>query len=108
MIFSLFSILLCLWNHNNFDNQFLINFFRLKSKDAIESRAILNSSVLIPTKFCNIKEYILEMIPALSKTRCCQRNRNQLAMEKARQALHKEVNIIKIVRQLRYLKLAYR
>ena len=37
----LFSIMLSIWNHNNFDNHLLINFFKLKSNSAsiVENKA---------------------------------------------------------------------
>ena len=51
---------------------------------------------------------MLELIPVSTKVSCCRRNSKHAAIEKARQALSKEVNIIEIIRVLRYLKQAMR
>ena len=67
-----------------------------------------NDQNYAPKKICNIKEYFLEMIPIIMTVKCCRRNEKHAAIEKARKALNKEVNIINIIRILRYLKLAMR
>ena len=45
-------------------------------------------------------------MPVFLKVKCCRRNKKHAAIEKARLALNKEVNIINIITTLRYLKLA--
>lgn len=85
VIMSGISIALAIWNYRNFEYHFLINFFRMKSSKTIENNSIKYSGEnFVPKKICNIHEYFLDRIPALSKVRGCRRNTRHAAIEKAR------------------------
>ena len=101
------SMILGIWNYKSFEYHFLTNFFKMKATKGNQNDDY-NYKNYAPKKICNIKEYFLELIPVIMCVKCCRRNKRHAAIEKARQALNKEVNIINIIRILRYLKLAMR
>ena len=104
------SFLIALWNYNNYEYHFLTNFFKKKALKTTANNKVHASVNSIenfePKHICNIQEYLLYLMPCLRKLSCCRYNSKQAALEKARQALNKEVNIIEIIKLLRYLKLA--
>ena len=104
------SVLIAIWNFNNYEYHFLTNFFKKKALKTTANNKVHASLDSIenfePKHICNIQEYLLHMMPCLRKLSCCRYNSKQAALEKARQALNKEVNIIEIIKLLRYLKLA--
>ena len=107
------SFLITIWNYKNFEYHFLTNFFKKKVTKTnkqlkVNSENKSNNENFASGKICNLKEYLLELIPSLTKVSCCRRNSKHAAIEKARIALNKEVNIIEIIRVLRYLKHAMR
>ena len=59
-----------------------------------------------PTRFCNIFEYLMDLLP--KKIICCNKNRSQRMIEKARQDMEQEINIVEIIKSRRYINEALR
>ena len=84
MLISGFAIPLSFWNHNNFDNALVALFFKLKSAEKKTPGKVYNHqqnvkpqyTEFVPTKFCNLCEYISECLPC----KCCKRDRKYLGM----------------------------
>ena len=71
--------------------------------------AASESKLIRPTRFCNLFDYVRDLIPdklvACSRhccRHCCRKSRKQRGIEKARKILEKEVNIVDIVKSRRY------
>ena len=56
------------------------------------------------TRFCNICDYIKDLIPKRSK--CCKQKRAVRALEKAREKMLLEINIVEIVKSRRFFNMA--
>ena len=69
IFFSSLSLLIALWNFNNYEYHFLTNFFKKKTFKTIENNKVHASDCIIvnfePRNICNIQEYLLTLMPCL-------------------------------------------
>ena len=95
ILISGISLTLSLANYNHLDNFLVFKLFR-----SPETEAPLQAS-----SSENIREFFFDKcIPR--KLACCAKKRKQVAMEKAREALMKEIEVIKLIRSRRFVHMA--
>ena len=111
---------LVLWNHNNFDNYLASRLYKIQDdtdsqSDVQNTRLSTGSktpvgSFIEPTKWCNIYEYMLDAIPnCLKCKKCsCRKTRTMQSIEQARVQMDEEINIVEIIKSLRYFNMALR
>ena len=93
------AIFFSVWNYGHFDNNMTTKLFKIKDEPAKTSTS---SSTIRPSKFFNFAECLFDsMIPTKLRCRCCRKSRKMRGIEKAREKLAKEVNIINIVKSRR-------
>ena len=66
-------MLLVFWNHNNFDNYLASRLYKISDELDDKEPNFINSeknisSFIKPTKWCNVYEYLLDIIP--DKLKC--------------------------------------
>lgn len=59
-----------------------------------------------PPRLLNIVEFFIDLIPEFLRRRCCKKTRTMRAIEKARERLSKEINILDIVKSRRLIQSA--
>ena len=89
ILISAISVILSIINHNYLENYLVSKLFKSGAVSLADSQ------------IQNIKEFCLGLLP--DKLVCCAKRRKQIAMEKARTALEKEMDIIKLVRSRRFV-----
>ena len=64
----------------------------------------------MPTKWCNIYEYLLDIIPDMFKCgKCnCRKTKKMESIELARAQMAEEINIVEIIKSRRYFNMALR
>ena len=107
---SFFSILLVALNHEHLENYMASRLYKLKKVDGHDrtkyKRHFDRSDFFQPTKFANLLNYIVDILPA--RCVCCSKHRKRLGMEQARAALAKEIDIIELIKQRRFFQKAFR
>ena len=103
LLYLIFGSVVSAWNFNSFDDLMVSRLFKIK-KPAEEINPDFDffkkSDYIKLYDSPNCKEWLISLIP--TKCICCTKNRREIAMEKAREKLNKEVNIIEIVKSWRY------
>ena len=102
ILISFFLMIVTAWNHNKFDNMLVSRLFKIKRRDKGADEAETISNSCMP----NCTDWILSFFPDCCI--CCKRARREVAMQKARDKLAGETNIIEIVRAWRYMEIALR
>lgn len=100
---TFFALILSVLNHNHFDSTLASQLYTFSDRKKKEQR---DDSVtgFTPIKTHNVKEYFLDSLP--SYLHCCKRSKKQLLIEKARDCLSDEIDIVEIVRLNRFMKAA--
>ena len=91
------AIITGFFNYNNFDSTLAAKLFKMNNGQGTPVR-------LSPTKALNLVDYILDCLP--SRCVCCRRSKNHRALEIARESLLREIDIVELIRQLRYFRAA--
>ena len=91
------AIITGFFNYNNFDSTLAAKLFKMNNGQGTPVR-------LSPTKALNLVDYILDCLP--SRCVCCRRSKNHQALEIARESLLSEIDIVVLIRQLRYFRAA--
>ena len=103
LLYLIFGSVVSAWNFNSFDDLMVSRLFKIK-KPAEEINPDFDffkkSDYIKLYDSPNCKEWLISLIP--TKCICCKKDRREIAMEKAREKLNKEVNIIEIVKSWRY------
>ena len=103
LLYLIFGSVVYAWNFNSFDDLMVSRLFKIK-KPAEEINPDFDffkkSDYIKLYDSPNCKEWLISLIP--TKCICCKKDRREIAMEKAREKLNKEVNIIEIVKSWRY------
>ena len=93
ILISGISFLLSILNYNHLNSYLASQLFKS------------HQIALVPLSTCDsVKGFCIRLLPA--KLACCHKRRKQIVMEKAREALEKELDIIHIVRSRRFIKIA--
>ena len=78
ILLSGLSFLIALWNYNNYEYHFLMNFFKKKAPNTTANNkvhaSVNNIEDFEPKNICNIQEYLLHLMPCLRKAPCCRHN----------------------------------
>ena len=93
MFLSFFSIIVGILNYNHFENYLASRLFKVKGSKAH----------LAPSLWCNVCDYVIDMIPACL-TSCCGLDMRQRSFELMREKMEEEINIVKIVQSRRFFK----
>ena len=104
MLLSFCWIALGVFNYNNFDNYLASRLFKIKGKPGMLDGPKTIASLVYPTKWLNTFEYFYDMIPGCIKRKCkfCKKSQSLRNVEKARQKMEQEINIVQIVKSRRY------
>ena len=71
-ILYIFSMgILVLWNHRNFDNYLASRLYKIQDNTDGPGDAKNSASLIKPTKWCNIYEFIIDAIPSCLKCKRC-------------------------------------
>ena len=110
LLISFCTIALGVINYNNFDNQLASRLFKIKGQPGKLDDPKTISSFIYPTKWLNLFEYFLDVVPERIKCKCkfCNKSRSLRAVEKARERMEQEINIVHIVKSRRYFQRALR
>ena len=100
ILISLFFLIVSTWNHNKFDNMLVSRLFKIRRETTGEDDEIVNSCMP------NCTDWIFSLLPNFCI--CCKRARKEVAMQKARDKLASETNIVGIIRATRYMEIALR
>ena len=95
------SIAIGILNYNHFDDFVASRLFRSKKDHRGSGHEV---SELQPTRYFNSCMCLLDTLP--TKLRCCKKSRKQRSLEKARDIIDQEFNVIKIVQAHRYFRKA--
>lgn len=116
MIVSGLALLLSYWNYNHFDNTLVSQLFKVKdrqprfdNKDStslkdVESTRVQQGSLGTPIKSVtcfNIVELLIDCIPVRLRCKFFRKSRQMRVMEKARDVLAQEANIMSIIKSQR-------
>ena len=109
LLASMVGLFLGACNYNLFDNYMASQLFTIEEvqpsdSDADSDKKDLPDKLKYPGCLTNFKDWLMDFLP--DKCRCCKRSKQALALQKAREELHKEINIIDIIKSRRQLKLA--
>ena len=96
---SAMSIFLGIWNHNNFDNYLASRLYKIQPFDEDDSRG----EEIKPTRFFNVCEWLYDLVPSCLRCRCFHKTHRMIGIEKAREQLANEINIVEIVRSRRLI-----
>ena len=93
-----FAVVVLILNYKHLDNYMAVNLYKLQSKGKKEDQQL-------KLPYCGT---FFDLLPNFLRCCCCKKNlsRNARALEKARDQLLGEMNIIDIVKQLRFFRLA--
>ena len=83
--------------------------FKLKKEDAdtVEYKSYFDKSNFFqPSKCGNIRIYCMENLPKCLV--CCKRNRRQQGIKNSIEAMNQEIDIIELIKTVRYVKMALR
>ena len=89
ILISAIAVVLNIINHNQLENYLVSKLFKAEAVS------------LADKQIENIKEYCLGILP--DKLVCCAKRRKQIAMDTARTALEKEMDVIELIRSLRFV-----
>ena len=107
ILISGITILMSIFSYNHFDEYMATRLFRTKPKNQqIDNIIKEKPDQLQPTKYFNSCFYVADLLPA--KIRCCKKSRRQRSLEKARQNMDEEFNVIQIIHAHRYFNRALR
>ena len=102
LLISVIVILISILNYNHFDDYMATRLFKAKPKNHKRDKGMQNEPTeLQPTFYFNSCLYFADLIPA--KLRCCKKSRRQRSLEKARQIMDEEFNVIQIIKSRRYV-----
>ena len=98
LIASAIALWLSVWNYKHFDNYMAASLFKIKKSSTT------NDDVFIkPTSFCNLIEYLIDLIPSFCFHKCFRKNRRMRGIEEARRQMAKEINIVEIIKSRRLI-----
>ena len=103
MLYSGFAIVVAFFNYKHYDNYLAAQLFKIKNSVAgtiekPQSETFTNTK----TRFCNFKEYLIDKIICCQRSRKYMKTRQEKGFEKARDLIKEEVNIVEIIRKMRY------
>ena len=99
ILISAISILMAVHNYYYLDSYIISKLFKVGSGP--------NQVNFSPIVYGNMIDYCIDQILP-SKLVCCRREKKQLAMNKARETLDKEVDIIEMIKSRRFFNMALR
>ena len=104
LLVSVLKLLLTVWNYKNFEISLASRLYRINSEDIATVERMGRSNTIKPTKFCNFIECMYDSVLGWLKCNMCgNKSLKMQAIEKARQKMATEMNIIKIVRSRRMI-----
>ena len=109
ILMGFFSSVVSCFNFNNFDNYMVSRLFKFKKIDAktnLSKPYFQRAEFIDHRKYRNLLEYLINKMPCLKHIcccKCCRKSRAQRGMDKAREKIMKEINIVEIVKKLRYV-----
>ena len=101
---TFFAMILGFWNYKSFDNMMATSLFKIKNLGPASESDKASYIEESTTPYC--KDLLMSLLPGCCIF--CTSNRKELALEKAREKLNFETNIIDTIRSRRYMKLALR
>ena len=113
-IYAVLGAILAIFNYKNFDNYMASRLFKIKNKDMDSKKVQIddefdlendNNLPIIPTKCCNFSSYLHDLLPEKLK-KVCKSSRRTRATRKAHKFMATEINIIEIVKWIRYSRMA--
>ena len=97
-LISLFLPIVGLLNYNHLESYIASRLFKIYQ----ENPDIKNSTTFTASKYGNLAEYTIDAIPACLV--CCKKPKRQIAIQKARAALEKEMDVLQLVKSIRFFK----
>ena len=82
------SFFLSVWNFKHFDNHLVSRLYKLTGRG--------DNSYFKPAKIGNLSDYVINLLP--KKAVCCRKSRREMALDKAHEALEKEIDIVSLIR----------
>ena len=101
LLISAISVFLSVWNYRNLENYLAVKLFKFENTDSVE----LGSAKAVPSQVQTLKLFCMDKVLP-SKLVCCRRDARQSAMERAHEALEKELDILEVIRFRRFVLLA--
>lgn len=101
ILVSAISFWIGAWNYRMVDNYIADKLFRV-----VEHKNMIPVKLAKTSCYYNFIEYIKDCLP--QKLICCKRNMGQINLDRARQKLEKDLNIVEIVQQRRYFVQAFK
>ena len=106
IVASAITLWLSAWNYKHFDNFMASALFKIKMEQPGASKGDDGIQMIRPTSYCNILEFLIDMIPAFccsSCKGCCRKSVRMRRIEKARREMAKEINIVEIIKSRRII-----
>ena len=109
ILFSMFQFILFFVNYNNFDTFMASKLYKIKNavtedEEQKEQSYFARSSFFKPSKYDNLLQYLSNSFP--SCLICCKETRNDKGIKKAVASMDGEIDILEIVKSLRFTKMA--
>ena len=107
ILVTIFSVIISIWNYNSLENLLVSNLFNIKNEESHHDdhplkRSSTEEIKISRTPYC--RETLLCLLPGRC-TVCCPL-RKERAMQKAREKLAHETNIVEIIQSWRYMESA--
>ena len=103
MLVSSISFLAYILSSYQIESLLASRLYKIKENEPGQAK----SNLIIPSRCNSIKVLLVDLVPEKLLCRCCKsKSRQEIALEKAREALNAEMNMLDIVKSMRYFKLA--
>ena len=109
LLYSILFVLIYVWNYNHFDNYLTSHLFKVEKKDAdnpLYKNDYERSDFITLTRCCNIWHYLVDL--TCVRCDCWRKSRRQRGINKAREQMQQEINILEMVKSRRYFHIAMR
>ena len=90
------AVVLMILNYQHLENYMTVNLFKLETKFKTDQQ-------IKPPRCANIADYFINLLPGGLRCSCCKKSSlNDRALEKARDQLGAETNVIDLVKNIRF------
>ena len=96
-----FAILIGLVNYNHLESYMASKLYHIEQ----ENTSFDDTKTFTPTMCGNIGECIIDSLP--SCLTCCKKSRQQIRIQKAREVLEEEMDIMELVKAIRFQRMAF-
>ena len=109
ILISFFQFILYFTNYHHFDSFMASKLYKIKKPEDEEQKSktyFERSDYFKPGKCRNLCDYMIDSLPG--RLKCCKETRQERAIKKAITEMDKEIDIVELIKSLRFSNLAFR